>query len=877
MRHDNNSAVYLKDYRPPDHRIETTRLDICLDFETTLVHATHQVIRQNKDVDTLVLDCELMEIESISINDRLLEDDAYFQNNHRLFIHCQADQFKLDIVNRINPSANTALSGLYQSGDLLCTQCEAEGFRRITPAVDRPDNLTRYTVTLRADNQHFPVLLCNGNRVESGVCGEKQGHFATWHDPFPKPTYLFAIVAGKLACLEDEFITRRGKRVNLKFLARHRDISKCHHAMTSLKKAMRWDEEVYGREYDLELFHVVAVNDFNMGAMENKSLNIFNTKYVLADSKMATDTDFQHVESVIAHEYFHNWSGNRVTCRDWFQLSLKEGFTVFRDQAFSADIGSRGVTRINDVNLLRIHQFKEDAGPMAHPVRPESYQEINNFYTATVYNKGAEVVRMLQTLIGRTLFRRGCDLYFSRHDGQAVTTDDFVACMEQVSGQEMCQFKRWYSQSGTPVVSIDIDYTADRGRLVITLKQTCPPTPDQAEKKPFVIPVSMAIFDHCGNKIPLRGRETEITLVLRESRQKFVFEAIDQVPYVASLLRSFSAPVKLNHAPSERQLAFLVIHDDDPFNRWEATQQLLLKEILLNIDKVQSGEPFILNDIVLEVFDQIMDDTTTDPMLLAQLWTLPTISYIEQSLDKVDPIAIAKARNHLNKSIAQVMKSRLIDRYGQCQQRNKGQFNVQEVSARALRDACLRFLCILDDPDVYQLAIVQLKNAKCMTDSSSALSVIAQSSHDQKDNLLDGFYQQWKEEPLVIDLWLRSQAVAVHHNTLNTVKQLTEHPGFNPLNPNKVYSLIMGFTHGNPECFHAEDGSGYQFLVEWVQRLDPVNPQVSARLVSGLIYWNRFESTYGDQMRAQLQQVADSTDLSNDVAELVRKSLPQRN
>ena len=877
MKHDSNSVVYLKDYRPPDHLIETTRLDICLDFETTLVHATHQVIRQNKDVDTLVLDCELMEIESVAINDRLLENDAYFQNNHRLSIHCRADQFKLDIVNRINPSANTALSGLYQSGDLLCTQCEAEGFRRITPAVDRPDNLTKYTVTLRADNQRFPVLLCNGNLVESGVCAEKQGHFATWHDPFPKPTYLFAIVAGKLACLEDHFITRRGKRVNLKFLARHRDISKCHHAMTSLKKAMRWDEEVYGREYDLDLFHVVAVNDFNMGAMENKGLNVFNTKYVLADSKMATDTDFQHVESVIAHEYFHNWSGNRVTCRDWFQLSLKEGFTVFRDQEFSADMGSRGVTRIDDVNLLRIHQFREDAGPMAHPVRPESYQEINNFYTATVYNKGAEVVRMLQTLIGRTLFRQGCDLYFSRHDGQAVTTDDFVACMEQVSGQEMRQFKRWYSQSDTPVVRVDIDYTSDRDKLVITLEQTCPPTPDQAEKKPFVIPVSMAILDHSGNKIPLRGSETEITLVLRESRQEFVFEEIDQVPYVASLLRGFSAPVKLNHAPSERQLAFLVIHDDDPFNRWEARQQLLLKEILLNVEKVQSGEPFILNDIVLEVFDQIMDDTTTDPMLLAQLWTLPTISYIEQSLNKVDPIAIAKARNHLNQSIAQAIKFRLIDCYGQCQQRNKGQFNVQEVAARALRDACLRFLRILDDPDVHQLAIAQLQNAKCMTDSSSALSVIAQSSHEQKDHLLDGFYQQWKEEPLVIDLWLRSQAVAVHHSTLNTVKQLTEHPGFNPLNPNKVYSLIMGFTHGNPECFHAEDGSGYQFLVEWVKRLDPVNPQVSARLVSGLIYWNRFDSAYGDQMRDHLQQVADSPDLSNDVAELVTKSLPQRN
>ncbi len=885
MKTETNSTIYLADYRPPAHRVVETHMDILLGFDNTRIRTVHKILRQGPQISELTLDCGTMEIESIRINGAELSDVAFDFSENQLTIPHDGDEFTVEIVNHISPSENIALSGLYKSGNMLCTQCEAEGFRRITPSVDRPDNLALYRVTLSADKRLFPVLLCNGNLVDAGDCSNElfdgHGHFTTWDDPFKKPTYLFAIVAGKLDVLEDKFITQSGRHVALKFFARDRDINKCRYAMGALQRSMQWDEEVYGREYDLDVYHVVAVGDFNMGAMENKSLNVFNTKYVLADASMATDADFHNVESVIAHEYFHNWSGNRVTCRDWFQLSLKEGFTVFRDQEFSADMGSPGVNRINDVNVLRTHQFKEDAGPMAHPVRPEAYQEINNFYTATVYNKGAEVVRMIRTLIGPELFRKGCDLYFDRHDGEAVTTDDFIAAMEEVTHSNMTKFKNWYQQAGTPKVTVSTSFNPANKKFTVNLKQNCPDTPGQTNKQPFVIPIRIALFDPSGMKLSLRTdtdsgelteQITEKTLVLEKHEQSFVFEGISESP-TPSILRHFSAPVELNHDPDEEALVFLLNHDDDAFNQWESAQKLYLTQILRNIHCYQISEPLTVHPRLLQAFTGLLENMEMDSKSLAKILTLPSELYVSEQLSEIDPLAVAISIDHLRDSLARSSKSVLLKRYHQCEKINTGVYSSEQVSARALRDVTLHYLVSLDEPELDALALHQLEQTHCMTDSSSAINALASMETPEASMALEGFYEKWKNEPLVVDKWLRAQATGKKEDVLDRVRRLTNHPGFDHTNPNKVYSLIMGFTHGNPQYFHNPNGSGYDFFLEWIGKLDAVNPQVAARLGSALNNWKKYKPELAEQMQQALHRVDSIPNLSKDVREIVDKCL----
>ena len=895
-------VIRLEDYQPPAFRIVDTALTVDLDFNETRISARHRVHRNTPSQPHLVLDMEALEIGEIAIDGNRLAAEQYRIEAGRLTLFDVPDGFDLAIKNTVRPAQNTALSGLYQSGEMLCTQCEAEGFRRITPAIDRPDNLGCYTVTLRADKQAFPVLLCNGNRIahgdcseggcSEGDCGEKghgeDRHYATWHDPFPKPTYLFAIVAGQLACLEDSFTTRSGRAVALAFFARRRDIDKCAHALASLKRAMAWDEQTYGREYDLELFNVVAVEDFNMGAMENKSLNIFNTQYLLADPVMASDGDFENVEAVVGHEYFHNWSGNRVTCRDWFQLSLKEGFTVFREQQFSADMGSKAVKRIADVAELRSYQFREDAGPMSHPVRPDSYIEINNFYTATVYNKGAEVIQMLHRLLGATAFRRGADLYFERHDGQAVTTDDFVAAMESAGGTDLTAFKRWYSQAGTPVVEVKTSHDAARGILEITLSQSCPPTPRQPRKKPFVIPVQTALFDRQGKRLSARaenngdrrnngngGDTQDDLLVLSRRSQTFVYKGVAEPP-VASLLRGFSAPVELRQALSEDDLGLLLSHDDDPFNRWEAGQKLFLRHLLKRVAEIRQGTqaPAVGDfDNIARAFASVLAETATDPALRAVILTPPDHAYIAEQLAAVDPAAIFHARRELKHHLAQTHRVKLLACYHQLNGCNDGAITAEQIARRSLRDTCLNYLIALDDPEIHDLAVALLQNARCMTDSATALGALANSSKPQRQALLDDFYRRWEHEPLVVDKWLRIQATVPAPQTLSRVEALSRHDAFDRTNPNKVYSLLVAFSHANPVCFHARDGSGYRFVSHWVAQLDPSNPQVSARLVSAFIHWKKYIPELQIQMRAALEEIATLPKLSADVAEIVGKSL----
>ena len=871
MKTETSNVVYRKDYRSPDFFITHSDLEIDLGFESTAVYARHNVVRQNRDADDLELHCELMTVQFVAVDGVQLDSKNFSQTDSRLIIEHVPEDFILEIRNTIDPSRNTALSGLYKSENMLCTQCEAEGYRRITPAIDRPDNLAEYTVKLSASKSDFPVLLCNGNLVECGESAE-DNHYTTWHDPFPKPTYLFAIVAGQLDCLEDSFKTMSGRDVTLRLYARDRDIDKCDHAMTSLKKSMRWDEQVYGREYDLDLFNVVAVDDFNMGAMENKSLNIFNTKYVLADSNMATDGDFQNVEGVIGHEYFHNWSGNRVTCRDWFQLSLKEGFTVFRDQEFSADMGSRGVKRIDDVNVLRSHQFKEDASPMAHPVRPNSYQEINNFYTATIYNKGAEVVRMLHTLLGSKLFRKGTDLYFQTYDGQAVTTDDFVAAMEMVGKRDLSQFKNWYSQAGTPRVDVKTRYNKENSSYEIIMRQSCPTSDGQGSGQPFVIPIKTALFSDTGEKMLLNDAVDELTLVLDKPEQSYRLTGIPSAP-TPSLLRGFSAPIEINLSLEDSSLEVLLQYDDDPFNRWEAAQKLFLRHILNDLSGTDMHGPDHKGANLSQVFSSVLSTEGDDRGYLSKLLSLPSVAYINEQLDPIDPSAIELARTGLKAWIAASAKDELLTCYKQCQAINTGKPEPEEMAARSLRDTCLDYLNTLDDQESRLLCLNQLENSTCMTDSAAAITFICRSNRTDRIDLLDGFYRQWKDEPLVVDKWLRAQATVPHESTLETVNKLTRHPGFDFTNPNKVYALILGFTHGNPFCFHADNGSGYAFIANWIEKLDPINPQVAARLVSALNGWEKYKPVLGQKMKQTLINISSLSNLSNDVSEIVAKNL----
>jgi aminopeptidase N len=863
-----NPTVYLEDYQAPEFRFSSCELNFELEPDETRVTARYE-IEALSDSRTLILDGEALELVSIQLNGENLGVDRYQLDKKSLTISGVPHKFLLSIQTLTHPEQNTTLNGLYQSGDMLCTQCEAQGFRRISYGLDRPDVLTTYTVKITADKVRYPVLLSNGNLIDRGDTGET--HYAVWQDPFPTPTYLFALVAGNLTRHSDTFTTRSGKVVDLHVLTRPDDAGKTTHAMASLQRSMLWDEQAYDREYDLDVYHIVAVDDFNMGAMENKSLNIFNTKYVLARPEIATDSDYNSIEGVIGHEYFHNWSGNRVTCRDWFQLSLKEGFTVLRDQQFSGDMGSAGVQRINDVNLLRNVQFKEDAGPMAHPVRPDSYEEINNFYTVTVYEKGAEVVRMLHTLLGEINFKRACNRYFEKFDGQAVTTDDFVSTMEETSGLNLEQFRLWYSQAGTPLVKLDTAYNTATKTLTLNFQQSTPDTPKQADKAACLIPVNIALFDSDGKHMSFSHANQgydETVLHLVKHQQTIELSDVKSVPII-SLLRGFSAPVKLDYAQDEQTLIFLAKFDDDAFNRWEAMQRISMKQI----NGIMENDSDYPSKAYLALFEHILADVKTDPALLAQLLILPNESYISQAMDIIDPDLVHQTRESLVREIANAHRVALHERYMAEHARSSGHWTSKETGHRALRDACLSIMIRVENEGAYTHATRQYEQSSCMTDTMSALTHLNHSKYANKKAYLDDFHRQWHGEALLVNKWFSLQSQQVDDLALNNIIHLSKHPDFDVQNPNKVYALIGGFLHGNAVIFHAKDGSGYAFATEWILKLDAINPQIAARLVACFNQWQRYDVEHQLLMQKQMQRIAEHEGLSDNVREIINKAL----
>jgi aminopeptidase N len=882
MRTKNAKAIYLKEYCPPDYLIDDVELVFDLMEASTLV-TTRLAVRKNpasESVDPpLKLDGEGLQLQAIELDRLPLDEAAYRLDDKSLTIHHLPQRFTLTTRVTIHPEQNTALEGLYRSGGLYCTQCEAEGFRRITYYLDRPDVMARFSTTVIADKTDYPVLLSNGNCVEAREL-EDGRHLVRWQDPFPKPSYLFAMVAGNLLCQEDSFATCSGREVELRIYVEPENIDKCDHAMHSLKKAMAWDEERYGREYDLDIYMIVAVNDFNMGAMENKGLNIFNSKYVLARADTATDNDYQGIEGVIAHEYFHNWTGNRITCRDWFQLSLKEGLTVFRDQEFSADMGSRGVKRIDDVRLLRSHQFAEDAGPMAHPVRPDSYIEINNFYTVTVYEKGAEVVRMQANLLGPSGFREAMDLYFERHDGEAVTTDDFVRCMEDASGRDLNQFRLWYSQSGTPVVDVESDYDAEEGSFRLGFRQHCPDTPGQSNKKPFHIPIEVALLDAEGRELPLQladEREPKgerRVLELTRQAQEFVFVGLKNRP-IPSLLRGFSAPVKLRYPASDDELMFLMARDTDAFNRWDAAQALAQRTLLSLVADYREGKNLMLSEGLARAFESALTGESADKALLSEILRLPGESTLGDQMEIVDVEAIHHAREWLKLALAERLRQTMLSVYEENASLSPYDIAPTSIARRRLRNLVLDYLMHLDDPEINRLCFEQFQQADNMTDVMAALSCLANADCPERPLALAAFEKRWIDEPLVMDKWFSVQASSALPGTLEQVKALMKHPAFSLRNPNKVRSLIGVFCSINIHGFHDRDGAGYAFLSDQVIALDGLNPQIAARMMRIMSRWRRYDSQRQALMRAQFERVLSHGDISKDVYEIASKCLAE--
>jgi aminopeptidase N len=878
MRDANPQTIYLKDYTVPDYLIHSVALNFSLDDENTLVSSRLTLSRnpasQSKD-SALTLSGENLKLIRIALDDGDdLSQNHYLQTQDTLVIHDvpQQQRFVLTIENAINPKANTALEGLYLSNGLLCTQCEAEGFRKITYFLDRPDVMTLFTTTLTGDKDRYPVLLSNGNKIAQGELPDNR-HWVTWEDPFHKPCYLFALVAGQLERIEDNFTTQSGRTIDLQIFVEKHDIDKCSHAMQSLKNAMKWDEQVYGREYDLDLYMIVAVSHFNMGAMENKGLNVFNTKFVLARPDTATDSDYEHIEGVIAHEYFHNWTGNRITCRDWFQLSLKEGFTVFRDQEFTGDRTSKAVKRIEDVIALRTRQFAEDAGPLAHPIRPDAYIEINNFYTLTVYEKGAEVVRMIHTLLGADGFRKGSDLYFERHDGQAVTCDDFVSAMEAANGVDLTQFRRWYAQAGTPVLTVKQHYDAATQTLTLSLSQSCPPTPGQAVKEPLHIPVTVGLLNKDGSALPCNAQgDHQVILQLTEAEQAFTFDRLSEQP-VFSILRGFSAPVKLVMERSLDELAFLLSHDSDTFNRWEAGQQLAGQVIAGLITDVQNGRALQLNPIMIHAFKQVLEQAWADLSYFSLLLTLPSETYLAEQMPVVDVDAIHAAREFVIQTLAEQLQSQFQHLYREHHKDESGHFDAGAIGRRRIKNTCLSYLGKLENKDIQQLAQQQFNSAKNMTDQMTALAVIVNNPHPAKQHCLDSFYRQWRDEALVIDKWFALQAANSMPDTFATVQALMQHPAFDLKNPNRVRSLIGAFSQANPLHFHAANGQGYRFLADQIIALNILNPQIASRMVGALTSWRRYDEGRQALIKAQLERIINTEAISKDVYEVASKSL----
>lgn len=865
--------IHLKDYTPPSYRIKSLQLRFELDEGATEVTARMQ-LQAAGEAQPLKLDGQELELLALRIDGSEVSQADYSVDSESLTLHNPPSRFELEVVTRIDPSANTALEGLYTSSGNFCTQCEAEGFRKITYYPDRPDVMTVFTTTVIADKAKYPVLLSNGNPVERGELDGGR-HFVTWHDPHPKPCYLFALVAGDLACIEDRFTTMSGREVTLQLYVQHGNEDRAAHAMTSLKKAMAWDEQKYGREYDLDIYMIVAVDDFNMGAMENKGLNIFNSRFVLAKQETATDSDFYGIESVIAHEYFHNWSGNRVTCRDWFQLSLKEGFTVFRDQQFSAEMNSAAVQRIDDVGMLRSHQFAEDAGPMAHPVRPDSYVEINNFYTLTVYEKGAELIRMLHTLLGEEGFRKGSDLYFERHDGQAVTCEDFVQAMADANDQELDAFLNWYRQAGTPQVTVEREYHAGEGRLILHFKQQIPPTPGQPQKAPVPIPIRLALLDDRGVALPLQSdaeRHDEQLLVLKEAEQSFSFNTVP-AGTVPSLLRGFSAPVKLQFDYSDEELAFLMAHDSDPFNRWEAGQQLALRVLLNDYRAAQRGEQGTLHPGLSVAFVKTLHERSLDRALVAEAITLPDETYVAEFIDGVDPVQLHRVHLALRTALAREHRELLQAVYEECNRSEAYSVDAESMGRRRLKNRCLSYLMLLQDEGLEAQCLEQYRSGDNMTDVLAAMTAICHTGSRHSTEVLDDFYARWKGDNLVLDKWFAIQAGAPLEDGFARVGALAEHADFNIRNPNRVRALIGAFAMRNPVVFHGADGEGYDFLADFIIRLDALNPQVAARLLTPLTQWRRYDEQRQARMRAALQRILDNGECSKDVYEVASKSL----
>jgi aminopeptidase N len=887
MRPEDSRPVRLADYRPPEWLVETVELDIALDREATRVRAT-LALRPNANgapPAPLVLDGEALALQSIRLDGAPLPAEQYVATPDRLTIAQPPQQaFRLELETLVNPSANTQLLGLYRSGAIYCTQCEAEGFRRITYFPDRPDVMAVYTTRIEAEKADAPTLLANGNLVACGNLESASRHFAVWHDPFPKPSYLFAMVGGDLGCVEDRFRTMSGRDVTLRIYVEHGKEALCGHAMESLKRAMRWDETAFGREYDLDIFMIVAVSDFNMGAMENKGLNIFNDKYVLASPETATDGDFDRIEAVVAHEYFHNWTGNRITCRDWFQLCLKEGLTVFRDQEFTADARSRAVERITDVRGLRAHQFDEDAGPLAHPVRPAEYHEINNFYTSTVYEKGAELVRMLGTLLGPEKFRAGMDLYFARHDGQAATVEQFVQCFADVSGADLRQFMLWYAQAGTPEVVATGSYDATARSYRLDLAQTVPATPGQPSKEPMVIPLAIGLVGRDGRDLALKcskpGAPDRSVLTLSKGAETFVFTEIGEAP-VLSLNRGFSAPIKLVTNHSSDDLRFLASHDGDAYNRWQAFQTLATRLLVGNVSALRAGgtptrstrrEEIELADALTSV----LADGALEPAFVALMLTLPGESDIVREIGRdIDPDAIFSARSALRAAIGSCLATALLDRYQSLIEHGPYRTDAASVGRRALRNVCLDLMAATRDREAIQIASRQYHGAGNMTDRMAALSSLSLSDTPERTAALEDFYARYRDDPLVVDKWFTLQATVAEPATLDRVRTLTAHPAFSFANPNRVRALIAAFALGNQKEFNRADGAGYEFIVDVVLFLDPRNPQLAARLLSALKSWRVLEAGRRAFAQAALRRVSAARSLSPDVADIVNRALAE--
>ena len=869
------TTIFRKNYTAPPFFIETIDLNFELFHEKTRVTAKSAISRNRAETGNdapLILSGEKLRLISVKIGQKLIPPDQYRVNDETLTIYDPPSSFTLEIVTEIEPSKNGSLEGLYLSSNIYCTQCEPEGFRKITYYLDRPDVLATFSVRVEGDRDSCPVMLANGNCIEKGNLKANR-HYTVWQDPFPKPCYLFALVAGKLHAIEDQFITSSGRKIDLQIYVEEQNRKKCAHAMRSLKKAMRWDEDVFGLEYDLDTYMIVAVDDFNMGAMENKGLNIFNSKYVLSTPETATDEDYTGIEAVIGHEYFHNWTGNRVTCRDWFQLSLKEGLTVFRDQEFSSDMNSRAVERIKNVRILKNFQFREDSGPMAHPIRPESYQEINNFYTVTVYNKGAEVIRMMHTILGADRFRQGMNLYLKRHDGEAATCDDFVAAMSDATGEDLGQFKRWYSQAGTPLVQAEGEWDAQLKQYRLSLSQSCPSIPGQEKKELFHLPIAVGLISQNGKElITAEKGETKI-LHLKKQKQDFIFNNIDSRP-VISLLRQFSAPVRVDPFHSPEELTFLMKHDSDMFNRWNAATQLTSLTILNIARAISKGGKAEFNELYFNGVYHGLTSHVDDASLLALTLQLPAETTLAMEMTTIDPEALHQGRQLVKKELAKRYRNEFVQIYHSNRSSGDYQITPESMGKRSLKNTALSYLMSLDPlpDDILQLCTDQYNEADNMTDTIGALRCAADLDETIRAKFFDDFYNRWQKDTLVMDKWFSLQAASSHEDTLQNVKKLTKNSLFSLENPNKVRSLIGTFSNANHVRFHDRNGAGYLFLTDIIIKLNRTNPQIAARLVTPLINWKRYDRKRGELMREQLDRLAAVDGISKDVAEIVNKS-----